>query len=171
MNKKIMLMVGLLALPLGTAALNSNPETAQAKVHYIHTPKALRGHYHGELTLGGVTSKGKPYYMGGTYVVSKHYLTQGGLQMDTYPIKIVKTTRYHHKFISGKEFKKQRVYKFKAANIYSHGYHTQWLGQLQYKGHTYLFNGDNSFKKLKKHVTNADYIYIKGKVPGIGYNY
>lgn len=45
MNKKIMLMVGLLALPLGTVALGSAPVTAHAKAKTtLKTfPKSIRG--------------------------------------------------------------------------------------------------------------------------------
>lgn len=164
MNKKIMLMMGLLALPLGTVALNSNPETAQAKIHYVHTPKALRGHYRA-LDLSSGYSNGKKYYLGSTYVVSKKYVTTGGVGFDTYPDRPVKVKTLV-KYSNGK------LWKIKLKNCIGSGYSTHYVLRVKVAGEHYLIWGRN-YKQYKKYLKSPStkYTYIQGKFPGIGYNY
>ncbi|WP_261810495.1 hypothetical protein [Levilactobacillus humaensis] len=161
MNKKIMLMVGLLALPLSTVALNSNPEPAQAKIHYVHTPKALRGHYHGMLTKEHWN--GKTYYSGETIVVTKKYISTGMLQSDTYPDRPVKVKTLK-KYTNGK------LYKIKLKDCIGKGYTTDYIAHFKEDGHYYIILG-YSYKQFKKNVKSGNGTFVHAKVPGIGYNY
>lgn len=162
MNKRIMLMLSLLALPLGI--LSSNPVTAQAKIHYVHTPKALRGHYHGVLTD----------YSAPTYVIHKKTIEIGVTQADSYPDGVTKVKKYKLFRYAGHKI---HAYRLRAKASMGGKRYYEYIAYHYTKNGKYITIG-HSWKQLKKHLKrpNMDNGYStntfkKGKLSGYGYNY